>query len=38
LVFLTHEARTADMRACLDEFQRLDVVSKVGGVIRIIGT
>ncbi|NBX12467.1 MAG: ACT domain-containing protein, partial [Acidimicrobiia bacterium] len=38
LVFLTHEARTADMRACLAEFQRLDVVSKVGGVIRIIGS
>jgi len=38
LVFLTHEARTADMRACLEEFQRLDVVSKVGGVIRIIGS
>ena len=38
LVFLTHEARTADMRACLDEFQRLNVVSKVGGVIRIIGS
>ena len=38
LVFLTHEARTADVRACLDEFQRLDVVSKVGGVIRIIGS
>lgn len=37
LVFLTHDARTADMNACLDEFQRLDVVSKVGGVIRIIG-
>ena len=38
LVFLTHDARTADVRACLDEFQRLDVVSKVGGVIRIIGS
>ncbi|NCX18278.1 MAG: ACT domain-containing protein [Acidimicrobiia bacterium] len=38
LVFLTHEARTADVHACLDEFQRLDVVSKVGGVIRIIGS
>jgi homoserine dehydrogenase len=37
LVFLTHDARTADMSACLAEFQRLDVVTKVGGVIRIIG-
>ena len=37
LVFLTHDARTADMQVCLDEFQRLDVVSKVGGFIRIIG-
>jgi len=37
LVFLTHDARTADMQTCLDEFQRLDVVSKVGGFIRIIG-
>jgi hypothetical protein len=26
------------VHACLDEFQRLDVVSKVGGVIRIIGS
>jgi len=37
LVFLTHEARTADIKACVSEFQRLDVVSKVGGFIRIIG-
>lgn len=37
LVFLTHDARTADMKTCLDEFHRLDVVSKVGGFIRIIG-
>ena len=37
LVFVTHDARTADVQKCLDEFQRLDVVSKVGGVIRIIG-
>jgi len=37
LVFVTHDARTSDVQKCLDEFQRLDVVSKVGGVIRIIG-
>ncbi|MGA1657794.1 MAG: homoserine dehydrogenase [Ilumatobacteraceae bacterium] len=37
LVFVTHDARTSDVAACLGEFQRLDVVSKVGGVIRIIG-
>lgn len=37
LVFLTHDARTADVRSCMAEFARLDVVSKVGGFIRIIG-
>jgi homoserine dehydrogenase len=37
LVFLTHDARTADIKACLAEFQRLDAVTKVGGFIRIIG-
>ena len=37
LVFVTHDAHTSDVQKCLDEFQRLDVVSKVGGVIRIIG-
>lgn len=36
LVFLTHDARTADIRACLSEFQRLDAVTKVGGFLRII--
>jgi homoserine dehydrogenase len=38
LVFLTHDARTADIKACLSEFQRLDAVTKVGGYIRLIGT
>lgn len=37
LVFLTHDARTADIKACVSEFQRLDVVTKVGGFLRIIG-
>jgi homoserine dehydrogenase len=37
LVFLTHDARTADIKACVAEFQRLDVVTKVGGYLRIIG-
>lgn len=37
LVFLTHDARTADIKACMAEFQRLDVVTKVGGYLRIIG-
>jgi homoserine dehydrogenase len=37
LVFLTHDARTADVMNCLAEFGTLDVVTKVGGVIRIIG-
>lgn len=37
LVFLTHDARTADMDACLNEFRKLDVVSSVGTVIRIVG-
>jgi homoserine dehydrogenase len=37
LVFLTHDARTADVKNCLAEFGTLDVVTRVGGVIRIIG-
>ncbi|MFM8907431.1 MAG: homoserine dehydrogenase [Actinomycetota bacterium] len=37
LVFLTHDARTADIKACMAEFARLDVVSKVGGYLHIIG-
>lgn len=37
LVFLTHDARTADVKACLAEFQELEAVTKVGGFFRIIG-
>jgi homoserine dehydrogenase len=37
LVFMTHEAREADMRAALDELGKLDVVAEVGTFLRVEG-
>jgi homoserine dehydrogenase len=37
LVFMTHEAREADMRAALDEVGKLDVVAQVGTFLRVEG-
>jgi homoserine dehydrogenase len=38
LIFITHEAREADLRATLHELRDLDVVTSIGSVLRVIGT
>ena len=38
LVFITHEAREKDIQATVRELNGLDVVRKVGGLIRVIGS
>jgi len=38
LVFITHEAREKDVQATVRELNSLDVVLKVGGLIRVIGS
>ena len=38
LVFITHEAREKDVQATVRELNGLDVVLKVGGLIRVIGS
>ncbi len=37
LVFITHEAREADVQATVRRLRELDVVRRVGGFIRVIG-
>jgi homoserine dehydrogenase len=37
LVFITHPALESDVQACLHELRALDVVSRIGGMIRVIG-
>ena len=37
LVFITHVAREADVQATVRELRDLDVVRKVGGLLRVIG-
>ena len=37
LVFVTHLAREGDVRATLDVLEGLDVVERIGGVMRIVG-
>jgi homoserine dehydrogenase len=37
LVFITHAAREADVRATLRELRHLDTVKTIGGVLRVIG-
>ncbi len=37
LVFLTHEARDGDLQATLASLGQLDVVDRIGAVIRVIG-
>jgi homoserine dehydrogenase len=36
LVFITHEAREADLQATVRELRDLDVVRRVGGLLRVI--
>jgi homoserine dehydrogenase len=38
LVFITHEAREADVQATVRELRELDVVRRVGGMLRVIGS
>jgi homoserine dehydrogenase len=37
LVFITHRAREADLAATLDALRDVDVVNRVGSVIRVVG-
>ncbi|MHB1139866.1 MAG: ACT domain-containing protein, partial [Microthrixaceae bacterium] len=37
LIFITHAAREADVRATLHELRGLDAVTSVGSVLRVIG-
>jgi len=37
LVFIIHRAREADMLATLDALRDVDVVHRVGSVIRVVG-
>jgi homoserine dehydrogenase len=37
LVFITHRAREADLRATLDALTHVDAVRRVGSVVRVIG-
>lgn len=37
LVFITHEARESDVQATMRELRDMDVVTKVGSVLRVIG-
>ena len=37
LVFITHSAREADVRKCLDDFTKLNVVKRSGAFIRVVG-
>jgi homoserine dehydrogenase len=36
LVFITHDAREADVQATLRDLRQLDVVRRVGGVLRVV--
>ena len=38
LVFITHEAREADVQATLRDLRDLEVVKRVGGLLRVIGS
>ncbi len=37
LVFITHAAKEASLQGCLRELRDLDVVKRVGGLLRVIG-
>ena len=38
LVFITHSAREADVQATVRHLRDLDVVRRIGGFIRVIGS
>jgi homoserine dehydrogenase len=37
LIFVTHVARQGDLMRTLDGLSRLEVVDRIGGVLRIVG-
>ncbi len=37
LVFVTHPSYERDMQACLHELRGLDVVRRIGGLVRVVG-
>ena len=37
LVFVTHPAFERDVQECLHELRHLDVVDRIGGLLRVIG-
>jgi homoserine dehydrogenase len=37
LIFVTHMARDADLRATVEEVSRLDILRRVGSVLRVVG-
>jgi homoserine dehydrogenase len=37
LVFVTHPAYERDVQACLHDLRKLDVVERIGGLLRVIG-
>jgi hypothetical protein len=37
LVFVTHPAFERDVQACLHDLRKLDVVERIGGLLRVIG-
>jgi len=37
LIFVTHKAREADLRATVDALQNVEVVHRVGSVLRVVG-
>lgn len=37
LIFITHRAREADMRATLRDLEALDAVDRIGSVLRVVG-
>ena len=36
LVFITHEAREADMQATIRELHKLDAVDRIASVVRVV--
>jgi homoserine dehydrogenase len=37
LVFITHQSKEADVQATLRDLRHLDVVRRVGGILRVVG-
>jgi homoserine dehydrogenase len=37
LIFITHTARERDVQDCLRDLRHLDVVDRIGGLLRVVG-